>query len=100
MRPSKTVKAPSVSRLDTLMVRSAPRTWTGRPSPLAVIRAALVEAGICKLPPMIYARGRRESAHGQRRFGIIVPMTARKRILFLAEGATMAHFVRPLALAQ
>src|SRR5579884_4449373 len=24
----------------------------------------------------------------------------RKRILFLAEGATMAHFVRPLALAQ
>jgi UDP:flavonoid glycosyltransferase YjiC (YdhE family) len=25
---------------------------------------------------------------------------ARKRILFLAEGATMAHFVRPLALAQ
>src|SRR5271165_6455646 len=24
----------------------------------------------------------------------------RKRILFLAEGATMAHFVRPLALAE
>ncbi|MEO8368338.1 MAG: nucleotide disphospho-sugar-binding domain-containing protein [Candidatus Solibacter sp.] len=27
-------------------------------------------------------------------------MTVRKRILFLAEGATMAHFVRPLALAE
>ena len=27
-------------------------------------------------------------------------MPARKRILFLAEGATMAHFVRPLALAD
>src|SRR4051794_23232350 len=27
-------------------------------------------------------------------------MTSRKRILFFAEGATMAHFVRPLALAQ
>src|SRR3954468_8891487 len=27
-------------------------------------------------------------------------MAARKRILFLAEGATMAHFVRPLALAR
>jgi len=27
-------------------------------------------------------------------------VTLRKRILFLAEGATMAHFVRPLALAQ
>src|SRR5512141_2237382 len=26
-------------------------------------------------------------------------MGARKRILFLAEGATMAHFVRPVALA-
>ena len=25
---------------------------------------------------------------------------SRKRILFLAEGATMAHFVRPLALAD
>jgi len=28
------------------------------------------------------------------------PMRARKRILFLAEGATMTHFVRPLALAD
>jgi len=36
----------------------------------------------------------------QHRFDIIAPMPARKRILFLAEGATMAHFVRPLALAQ
>src|SRR5690242_12776210 len=27
-------------------------------------------------------------------------MGSRKRILFLAEGATMAHFVRPLALAD
>src|SRR4051812_13644520 len=27
-------------------------------------------------------------------------MTAKRRILFFAEGATMAHFVRPLALAR
>ena len=27
-------------------------------------------------------------------------MRSRRRILFLAEGATMAHFVRPLALAE
>jgi UDP:flavonoid glycosyltransferase YjiC (YdhE family) len=34
------------------------------------------------------------------RLGALPGSMARKRILFLAEGATMAHFVRPLALAE
>jgi UDP:flavonoid glycosyltransferase YjiC (YdhE family) len=41
------------------------------------------------------------SLHFQHRADLKLQITmARKRILFLAEGATMAHFVRPLVLAE